>query len=125
MSSFIIRGHSRLGYYFWVSNGKMTFLDNVTCLVCFDLYCEAYFGSYLHFILHIEYTDNYRWSNIMSTLHRQEATLTLTMSIYFVPSIDGHDLIKLVFISKLSTSFTSIVPKNEKFMGVHIIYPML
>jgi hypothetical protein len=68
---------------------------------------------------------HYRWSNIMSTLHRQEATLTLTMSIYFVPSIDGHDLIKLVFISTLSPSFTSIIPKNERFMGVHIIYPML
>jgi hypothetical protein len=49
-------GHSRLRYYFWVSNGKRTFLDNFTCLVCLDLYCEAYFGSYLHFILHIEYT---------------------------------------------------------------------
>jgi len=32
-----IRGHSRLGYYFWVSNGKRTFLDNFTCLVCLDL----------------------------------------------------------------------------------------
>jgi hypothetical protein len=36
---------------------KRTFLDNFTCLVCIDLYSEAYFGSYLHFILHIEYTD--------------------------------------------------------------------
>jgi hypothetical protein len=40
-----------------MSNGKRTFLDNFTCLVCLDLYCEAYFGSYLHFILHIKYTD--------------------------------------------------------------------
>ena len=50
-------GHSRLGYYFWVSNGLRIILDNFTYLVCLDLYCGAYFGSYLHFILHIEYTD--------------------------------------------------------------------
>ena len=31
-----IRGLSRLGYYFWVSNGKRNFLDNFTCLVCLD-----------------------------------------------------------------------------------------
>ena len=49
-------GHSRLRNYFWVSNGRRIFLDNFTCLVCLDLYCKAYFGSYLHFILHIEYT---------------------------------------------------------------------
>ena len=36
---------------------KEFFKDNFICLVCLDLYCEAYFGSYLHFILHIEYTD--------------------------------------------------------------------
>ena len=49
--------HSRLRYSFWVSNGKRTFLENFTCLVCLDLYCEKYFGSYLHFILLMEYTD--------------------------------------------------------------------
>jgi hypothetical protein len=45
------------GTTFWVSNGLRTILDNFTYLVCLDLYCGAYFGSYLHFILHIEYTD--------------------------------------------------------------------
>jgi hypothetical protein len=60
-------GHSRLGYYFWVSNGKKTFLDNFTCLVCLDLYCEAYFGSYVHFILHIEYTDKVNLEGIGSS----------------------------------------------------------
>jgi hypothetical protein len=60
-------GHSRLGYYFWVSNGKRTFLDNFTCLVCLDLYCEAYFGSYLQFILHIEYTDKVNLEGIGSS----------------------------------------------------------
>ena len=59
-----IWGQSRLGYYFWVSNGLRTFLDNFTCLVCLDLYCEAYFGSYLHFILHIEYTYKYKLEGI-------------------------------------------------------------
>ena len=60
-------GHSRLGHYFWVSNGKRIFLDNFTCLVCLDLYCEAYFGSYLHFILHIEYTDKVNLEGIGSS----------------------------------------------------------
>jgi hypothetical protein len=50
-------GHSRSGYYFWVSNGLRIFLDNFTYLVCLNLYCGPHFGSYLHFILHIEYTD--------------------------------------------------------------------
>ena len=61
------RGHSRLRYSFWVSNGKRTFLDNFTCLVCLDLYCEAYFGSYLHFILHIEYTNKVNLEGIGSS----------------------------------------------------------
>ena len=59
-------GHSWLGNYIWLSNGKNTFLDNFTCLVCFDLYCEAYFGSYLHFILHIEYTDKVNFEGVGS-----------------------------------------------------------
>ena len=42
-------------------------LDNFTCLVCLDLYCEAYFGSYLHFILHIEYTDKVNLEEIGSS----------------------------------------------------------
>ena len=63
----ICGGISRLGYYFWVSNGKVIFLDNFTCLVCLDLYYEAYFGSYLHFILHIEYTDKVNLEGIGSS----------------------------------------------------------
>jgi hypothetical protein len=62
-----IWGHSRLRYYFWVSNEKRTFVDNFTCLVCLDLYCEAYFGSYLHFIFHIEYTDKVNLEGIGSS----------------------------------------------------------
>ena len=62
-----IWGHSRLGYYFWVCNGKRTFFDIFTCLVCLDLYCEAYFRSYLHFILHIEYTDKVNLEGIGSS----------------------------------------------------------
>jgi hypothetical protein len=62
-----IGGHSRLRYSFWVSNGKRTFLDNFTCLVCLDLYCETYFGSYLHFILHIEYTNKVNLEGIGSS----------------------------------------------------------
>jgi hypothetical protein len=62
------RGHSRLGYSFWASNGKRTFLDNFTCLVCLDLYCEAYFGAYLHFILHIEYTNKVNLEGIGSSM---------------------------------------------------------
>jgi hypothetical protein len=61
------RGHSRLGYYFWVSNGSKTFLDIFTYLVCIDLYFGAYFGSYLHFILHIEYTDKVNFEGIGSS----------------------------------------------------------
>jgi hypothetical protein len=49
--------HSRSGYDFWVSNKLRTFFDNFTYLVCMELYCGAYFGSYLHFIFHIEYND--------------------------------------------------------------------
>jgi hypothetical protein len=60
------RGHSRLGYSFWASNGKRTFLDNFTCLVCLDLYCETYFGAYLHFILHIVYTNEVNLEGIGS-----------------------------------------------------------
>ena len=56
-----------MGYYFWVSNGKNTFLDNFTCLVCLDLFCEAYFGSCLHFILHIEYNDKVNLEGIGSS----------------------------------------------------------
>ena len=41
VSLFCNGGHSQLGDYFCVFNGKMTFLDNFTCLVCLDLYCEA------------------------------------------------------------------------------------
>jgi hypothetical protein len=59
-------GHSRLGYYFWVSNGLRTFLDNFTYLVCLDWYCGAYFESSLHFILHIEYTDKVNLEGIGS-----------------------------------------------------------
>jgi hypothetical protein len=51
------RGHSRLGYHFLVSKGKRIFLGNFTCFVCLDLYCKAYFGSYLHFIHHIHYIN--------------------------------------------------------------------
>jgi hypothetical protein len=62
--------HSRLGYYFWVSNGLRTFFDNFTYLVCMDMYCGAYFGSYLLFILHIEYNDKVNlqgtWSSMIS-----------------------------------------------------------
>ena len=65
--NFSIWGHSRLGYYFWVSNGLSTILDNFTYLVCLDLYCGAYFGSYLHFILHIEYTDKVNLEGIGSS----------------------------------------------------------
>jgi hypothetical protein len=60
-------GHSRLGYYFWASNGLRTILDNFTYLVCLDLYCGAYFGSYLHFILHVEYTDKVNLQGIGSS----------------------------------------------------------
>ena len=60
-------GHSRLGYSFWASNGLRTFLHNFTCLVCLDLYCETYFGSFLHFILHIEYTDKVNLEGIGSS----------------------------------------------------------
>jgi hypothetical protein len=60
--------HSRVGYYFWVSNGLRTFLDNFICLVCLDLYCEAYFGSYLHFIFHIEYTYKVNLEGIGSSM---------------------------------------------------------
>jgi hypothetical protein len=60
-------GHSRFGNYFWVCNGKMTFLDNFTYLVCLDLYCEACFGSNLHFTLHIEYTDKVNLEGIGSS----------------------------------------------------------
>jgi len=62
-----LRGHLRLGYYFWVSNGLRTILDNFTYLVCLDLYCGAYFGSYLHFIIHIEYTDKVNLKGIGSS----------------------------------------------------------
>jgi hypothetical protein len=62
------RVHSRLGYYFWVSNGLRTFFDNFTYLVCMDLYCGAYFGSYLHFILHIEYNDKVNLEGIGSSM---------------------------------------------------------
>jgi hypothetical protein len=62
------RVHSRLGYYFWVSNGLRTFFDNFTYLVCMDLYCGAYFGSYLHFILHIEYNDKVNLQGIGSSM---------------------------------------------------------
>ena len=61
------RGHSRLAYHFWVSNGLRTILDNFIYLVCLNLYCEAYFGSYLHFILHIEYTDKVNSEGIGSS----------------------------------------------------------
>ena len=63
----MLGGHSWLGYYFWVSNGLRTILDNFTYLVCLDLYCGAYFGSYLHFILHIEYTDKVNLQGIGSS----------------------------------------------------------
>ena len=61
------RGHSRLGYSFWASNGLRIFLHNFTCLVCLDLYYEAYFGSFLHVILHIEYTDKVNLEGIGSS----------------------------------------------------------
>ena len=66
---FVFRGwgHSQLGYYFWMYNGLRTFLDNIICLVCLDLYCGAYFGSYLHSILHIEYTDKVNLEGIGSS----------------------------------------------------------
>jgi hypothetical protein len=64
---YYIWGHSRLRYFCWVSNGKRTFLDNFTCLVCLDLYCEACFGSYVHFILHIEYTNKVNLEGIGSS----------------------------------------------------------
>jgi len=64
---YCLQDHSQSGYYFWPSNGKRTFLDNFTCLVCLDLYCEAYFGSYLHFILHIEYIDKVNLEGIGSS----------------------------------------------------------
>ena len=63
----LLGGHSRLRYSFWVSNGKRTFLENFTCLVCLDLYCETYFWSYLHFILHIEYTNKVNLEGIGSS----------------------------------------------------------
>ena len=43
------------------------YLDNFTYLVCLDLYCGAYFGSFLHFILHIEYTDKVNLEGIGSS----------------------------------------------------------
>jgi hypothetical protein len=46
---------------------KGFFKNNFTCLVGLDLYCEAYFGSYLHFILHIEYTDKVNLEGIPSS----------------------------------------------------------
>ena len=60
-------GHSQLGYYFWVSTGLRIVLDNFTYFVCLNLYCGAYFGSYLHFILHIEYTDKVNLEGIRSS----------------------------------------------------------
>ena len=63
----VLWGHSQSGYSFWPSNGKWTFLDNFACLVCLHLYCEAYFGSYLHFILHIEYIDKVNLEGIGSS----------------------------------------------------------
>jgi hypothetical protein len=33
-----------------------------------DLYCGAYFGSYLHFILHIEYNDKVNLEGIGSSM---------------------------------------------------------
>jgi hypothetical protein len=70
------RGHSRLGYSFWASNGKRTFLDNFTCLVCLDLYCEVYFGAYLHFILHIEYTNKVNLEGAHLALKKPEYECT-------------------------------------------------
>src|ERR1700738_3964602 len=64
---YCLQDHSQSGYYIWPSNGKRIFLDNFTSLVCLDLYCEAYFGSYLHFILHIEYIDKVNLEGIGSS----------------------------------------------------------